>query len=329
MLRQSPSEIQKALLRPGTVEFDAIAAAVKNAKLQESQAQQPTGTEASKDSRQTQQLAATPAAVPVPATQAMDSYLDGVYGNSHRCDSRSPPGMRPNPEPTEASNQAPQQKPKPTEAPDQAPQQEPKPTEASDQAPQQKPKPSEASDQAPQQNKPSEASDQAPQQNKPTEASDQAPQQKPITEVPVPMDVDAAPKPLLSKEVINALRHVSPDQSGIAIEKALQSEQKPKTAEASNELQQLMPPPSTVPVKATQAPPSGPPSSAPSTPGPSDVEDDPELAALADVAHQMKASKHLSPNVPTYVSPCLLAESRPEDADAILAVFRKHLRLWV
>ncbi|CAE7198640.1 unnamed protein product [Symbiodinium sp. CCMP2592] len=259
VLQQSPSEIQKALLRPGTVEFEAIAAAVKSAKLQEAQAQQQTGTENSKGSTQTQELAAKQ----VPATQAMDSYLDGVYGNSHRCDSRSPPGMRPNaePKPTEASNQAPQQKPKPAEASDQAPQQKPKPAEASDQAPQQKPKPAEASDQARQQNKPAEASDQAPQQNKPTGASDQAPQQKPITEASIPMDVDA---PVLS----NA-------------EKAL--EQKPNT-----EPQQSMPPPSTVPVKATQATPSNPPSSAPSTPGPSDVEDDPELSALADIMHQMK-----------------------------------------
>ncbi|CAE7386518.1 unnamed protein product, partial [Symbiodinium sp. CCMP2592] len=233
VLQQSPSEIQKALLRPGTVEFEAIAAAVKTAKLQEAQAQQEL------------------AAKQVPATQAMDSYLDDLYGNSHRCDSRSPPGMRPNAEP--------------------------KPTEASNQAPQQKPKPAEASDQAPQQNKPAEASDQAPQQKpKPAEASDQAPQQKPITEASIPMDVDA---PFLSKQVVNALVHVEPDQGNA--EKAL--EQKPNT-----EPQQSMPPPSTVPVKATQATPSNPPSSAPSTPGPSDVEDDPELSALADVMHQMK-----------------------------------------
>ncbi|OLP84828.1 hypothetical protein AK812_SmicGene34256 [Symbiodinium microadriaticum] len=207
--------------------------------------------------------APTPQPSVAPASQAMDNYLDSVYAKSHRCDSKSPPGMR---------NAAPQEMEVEPKAP-QAPQ-PPKPiTGTSNQG---TPVPMEVEPKAPQE----------PQTPKPiTPTSNQgvepkAPQEpQPITgtsnQGAMEVEPTAPQKPQLPEPIAGAPNIA---QASTAAQQQQQQQ----------EMQQ-MPPPSQVPVKMqTESIPALPPSSAPSTPGPSDVDDDPELSALADVAHQLK-----------------------------------------
>ena len=322
VLQQNLGEIQKALLRPGTVEFEAIAAAVKQAKeleVQQAVAQQGSTQQAPQGSTEKAPQGSSEKAPPcssekapqsssggaptpqpsvAPASQAMDNYLDSVYAKSHRCDSKSPPGMR---------NAAPQEMEVEPKAP-QAPQ-PPKPiTGTSNQG---TPVPMEVEPKAPQE----------PQTPKPiTPTSNQgvepkAPQEpQPITgtsnQGAMEVEPTAPQKPQLPEPIAGAPNIA---QASTAAQQQQQQQ----------EMQQ-MPPPSQVPVKMqTESIPALPPSSAPSTPGPSDVDDDPELSALADVAHQLKDLKSKSLFTRIY-GPRLLAGSCPEDQDAVLAILRKH-----
>ena len=80
VLKSDPSELQKTLMRPGTVEFDAFLAAVSKAQVEEQQVRAAAEGQAE-----------TPRAST--ASQKLNNYLDTVYGSSHRGESRSPRGL--------------------------------------------------------------------------------------------------------------------------------------------------------------------------------------------------------------------------------------------
>ncbi|CAE7402931.1 unnamed protein product [Symbiodinium sp. CCMP2592] len=295
VLQKNPSDMQKALLRPGTVEFEAIAAAVQAAKtaetqqLQALQAPQGNSEQAPQGSTEQAPKGSTEQAPPQQgfmASQAMDSYLENVYSKSHRCDSRSPPGMRPeHPEPEPVPPKLiDAQEPKPMEVEPKAPQVL-QPLASIPQAPISKVVANAlvhmGPDQALQKPEPiAQAPKQAPQEPQPiAQAPKQAPQEpQPIAQAPIAKQAPQEPQPIAQAPIAKQA-----PQEPQPIAQA--SEQAPQAPQAQ---QQQMPPPSQVPRRDVESNPALPPSSAPSTPGPSDVDDDPELSALADVAHQLK-----------------------------------------
>ena len=286
MMKKSPGDLQKALLRPGTVEFELIASAVKQAELDEAKF---VTSQASAPSQAT-----APSQAPLDkadlsrqsGSQQVEDYLSAAYERSHRgrespCESEAE--MPAQPQPVKDQDQPPMEITAPAKTPQQEPMQnnQSQPMEIVPQVSQQ-PDPLKNS-----QSQPMEIVPQVFQQPDPVKNS----QSQPMEIVPAAQGHEAVSQ---QSDFMNQVQLTAP-----ALQQAAQVFQqsgplKNPSQPAATVVQDLppqsqgqpgqqfdaMPPPLQIPDRSAVNP--APNSSAPTTPIPSDAEDDKALRDMKD-----------------------------------------------
>ena len=102
MMKKSPGDLQKALLRPGTVEFELIASAVKQAELDEAKFVTSQASAPSQATAPSQAPLDKANLSPRNSSQQVEDYLSGAYERSHRgrespCESEAEMPAQPQP----------------------------------------------------------------------------------------------------------------------------------------------------------------------------------------------------------------------------------------